>query len=147
MLSFSLLCIFSLNSTPSLNTSFAESLSATPFVMLAHSPILWCNCVILSWMTSHSCSCSLSHSTTLMPPNARPGEDPTNIITGTCKQKPSKCSILGNDLAQVKPKKVKVTTATSKKKLLVIRAVMALVKSEENAIRKPTKSKSCMFLL
>jgi hypothetical protein len=82
-----------------------------------------------------------------MPPDARPGKDPTDIITGTHKQKPSECSILGNNLAQVEPKKVKVTTATGKKKLLIIRAVMALVKSEENAFRKPTKSKSCMFLL
>jgi hypothetical protein len=41
-----------------------------------------------------------------MPPDARPGEDPTDIITGTHKWKPSECSILGNDLAQVKPKKV-----------------------------------------
>jgi hypothetical protein len=40
-----------------------------------------------------------------MPPNARPGEDPTDIITGTHKQKPLECSILGNDLAQVEPKK------------------------------------------
>jgi hypothetical protein len=82
-----------------------------------------------------------------MPPNARPSEDPTDIITGTFKQKPLEHLILGNDLAQVEPKKVKVTTATGKKKLLVIRAVMALAKSEENAFRKPTTSKSCMFLL
>jgi hypothetical protein len=82
-----------------------------------------------------------------MPPNARPSEDPTDIITGTHKQKPSEHLILGNDLAQVKPKKVKVTTATGKKKPLIIRAVTALVKSEENAFRKPTKNKSCIFLL
>jgi hypothetical protein len=82
-----------------------------------------------------------------MPPDARPGEDPTDIITGTHKWKPSEHSILENDLAQVEPKKAKVTTATGKKKLLVIRAMMALVKSEENAFRKLTKCKSCIFLL
>jgi hypothetical protein len=82
-----------------------------------------------------------------MPLNARPGEDPIDIIIGTHKPKPSEHSILGNDLAQVKPKKAKVTTATGKKKLLVIRAMTALAKSEENMFRKLTKSKSCMFLL
>ncbi len=82
-----------------------------------------------------------------MPPSARPGENPTDIINGTCKWKPSEHSILGKDLAQVISKKVKVTTATSKRKLLVIRAATPLAKSVEKAFGKPTKSKSCMFLL
>jgi hypothetical protein len=86
-----------------------------------------------------------------MPLNARPGEDPTDIIDGTRKRKPSERSILGNDLAQVEPKKAKVTTATGKKKPLVIRAATALgpgplANSEGKAFRKPTKSKSCTFL-
>jgi hypothetical protein len=82
-----------------------------------------------------------------MPPDARPSEDPIDIITGTHKQKPSEHSILENDLAQVKPKKAKVTTATGKKKPLIIRAMTALAKSKENVFRKLIKSKSYMFLL
>ena len=82
-----------------------------------------------------------------MPPNARPGEDPADIVDGTRKWKPSERSILGNNLAQVEPKKAKVTTTTGKEKLLVLRAATTLVKSIEKAFRKPTNSKFCMFLL
>jgi len=77
-----------------------------------------------------------------MPPNARPSENPEDIVDGTCKQKPLECSVLGNDLANVEPKKAKVTTATGKIKPLVIRTVASLAKSAEKASRKLTISKS-----
>jgi hypothetical protein len=73
-----------------------------------------------------------------MPPNTRPGEDPVDIINGTRKRKPSERSIL----ARVEPKKAKATTATGKKKPLVIRAATV---GKPEASRKPTKSKSRTF--
>jgi len=77
-----------------------------------------------------------------MPPNARPSENPRDIVNGTCKQKPSEHSVLGNDLTHVEPKKAKVTMATGKIKPLVIRTAASLVKSAWKASRKLTISKS-----
>jgi hypothetical protein len=82
-----------------------------------------------------------------MSPNARPSENPVDIIDGSCKRKPSERSVLGNDVAIVQPKKAKVTTATGKEKPLVIRAATVVAKSAEKSFRKLTKSKSCMLSL
>jgi hypothetical protein len=46
-----------------------------------------------------------------MSPNARPGENPVDIIGGTYKWKPSECSILANDLT---PKRAKTMMTTKK---------------------------------
>jgi len=82
-----------------------------------------------------------------MPPNARPSENPKDIVDGTCKWKPSECSVPRNDLAHVEPKKAKVTMATGKIKPLVIMTAASLVKSVEKASKKSTISKSLIVFI
>jgi hypothetical protein len=60
-----------------------------------------------------------------MPPNSRPGEDPTDIIDGTRKWKASERSILAKDLAAAGPKKIK----TGKKKPVTKKTTTTVVKS------------------
>jgi len=60
-----------------------------------------------------------------MPPSARPGENPADIIDGTRKRKASEHLTLAKDLSPIEPKKAKVTAATGKKKAAAIVAKSA----------------------
>jgi hypothetical protein len=83
----------------------------------------------------------------VMFPNARPGENPADIIDGTSKWKASECSMLAKDLA---PKKAKVTTATDKTNPIVKKAATMMVKSAElvkKVFTRMKQNRSCMFLL
>jgi len=82
-----------------------------------------------------------------LPSNARPSENPEDIVNSTCKWKPSECLVLGNDLAHVEPKKAKATMATGKIKPLMIRTAASLAKSAEKASRKLTISKSLFVFI
>jgi|HubBroStandDraft_1064217.scaffolds.fasta_scaffold578301_2 hypothetical protein len=66
-----------------------------------------------------------------MPPNARPGENPADIIDGTRKRKASERSILSKNPAHIGPKKAKVTTTTGKKKQTAKKACTKLTQSTD----------------
>jgi len=82
-----------------------------------------------------------------MPSNARPGENPADIIDGVRKRKASERSTLANDLTPVEPKKAKVTT-TGKNKPVAKKAATIAAKSAEFLKKAFTgPKKSCKFSL
>jgi hypothetical protein len=64
-------------------------------------------------------------------PNAKPGENPADIVDGTRKRKATECLILAKDLAAVESKKVRLTTGSSagKKKPVSKKTTTTVVKS------------------